>query len=42
MKSRIRLAGHVERVGENKDECMLLLGEPEGMKSLGTDIKMAN
>jgi hypothetical protein len=42
MKSRIGLEGHVERVGEKRDEYMLLLEKPEGKKSLGTDIKMAN
>jgi hypothetical protein len=36
MKSRrMRWAGHVARMGEKRNACGLLVGNPEGNKSLG-------
>jgi hypothetical protein len=32
---RMRWAGHVARIGENKNACRLLVGKPEGKKPLG-------
>ena len=32
---RIRWVGHVERMGEKRGVCRVLLGEPEGKRSLG-------
>jgi len=29
-----RLAGHVARIGENKDACTILVGNPEGKRQL--------
>jgi hypothetical protein len=36
IKSRkTRWAGHVARMGEKRNACMLLLGKPEGKRPLG-------
>jgi hypothetical protein len=36
MKSRrMRWTGHVERMGEKRNECRLLVGKPEGRRPLG-------
>jgi hypothetical protein len=32
---RMRLAGHVSRIGEKRNAYRLLVGKPEGKKSLG-------
>jgi hypothetical protein len=32
---RIRWAGHVARMGENKNAYRILVGKPEGKRSLG-------
>jgi hypothetical protein len=32
---RMRLTGHVERRGENRNEYRILLGKPEGKRPLG-------
>jgi hypothetical protein len=31
----MRWAGHVERMGEKRNVCMLLVGKPEGKRPLG-------
>jgi hypothetical protein len=36
MKSRrMRWAGHVARIGEARNACRILVGKPEGKRSLG-------
>jgi hypothetical protein len=35
MSRRMRLAGHVAHMGEQKNVCRLLVGKPEGKRSLG-------
>jgi hypothetical protein len=32
---RLRWAGHVARMGERRDACRVLVGKPEGRRSLG-------
>jgi hypothetical protein len=32
---RMRLAGHVARIGENRNEYRILVGKPEGKRPLG-------
>jgi hypothetical protein len=36
---RIRWAGHVARMGENRNEYRLLVGKPEGKRPLGRPIR---
>jgi hypothetical protein len=36
IKSRMRWAGHVARMGEKRNAYRLLMGKPEGKRSLGT------
>jgi hypothetical protein len=35
MSKRIRWAGHVERMGENRNVYRILVGKPEGKRPLG-------
>jgi hypothetical protein len=35
IKSRMRWAGHVARMGETRNACRILLGKPEGKRPLG-------
>jgi hypothetical protein len=35
MKSRMRWAGHVARMGEKRNACRILVGKPEGKGPLG-------
>jgi hypothetical protein len=32
---RVRWGGHVERMGEKRNACRILMGEPQGKKPLG-------
>jgi hypothetical protein len=35
IKSRMRWAGRVTRIGEKRNACMVLVGKPEGKRQLG-------
>jgi hypothetical protein len=35
MYRKMRLAGHVARMGEKQNACRILVGEPEGKRPLG-------
>ena len=35
IKSRMRWAGHVARMGEEREVCRVLVGKPEGKRPLG-------
>jgi hypothetical protein len=37
---RIRRIGHVARIGENRNVCRILMGKPEGKRSVGRPRRM--